>query len=144
MHVQAVVVDGKISSISKVLSGVPQGSVLGPILFILYINDVVDSLPTSTTCKLFADDLKMYSVLNIINDANSIFSAFENIKQWASIWQLQINESKSNWLFIGRTASSFNNAYIASDNNVCRLFLALMTLAFLWTAISVLVNILMT
>ena len=79
------------SSISKVLSGVPQGSVLGPILFILYINDVVDSLPTSTTCKLFADDLKIYSVLNIINDANSIVSEFDTIKQWASIWQLQIN-----------------------------------------------------
>ena len=78
---QHVVVDGKMSSISKVLSGVPQGSILGLILFILYINDVVDSLPTSTTCKLFADDLKIYSVLNIINDANSILSAFDTIKQ---------------------------------------------------------------
>ena len=111
---QHVVVDGIISSVSKVLSGVPQGSVPRPILFILYINDVVDSLPTSTT---FADDLKIYSVLKIINDANSIFSAFDTIKQWASLWQLQINESKSNWLFIGRTTSSFNNAYFTSDNN---------------------------
>ena len=86
----------KCQSISKVLSDVPQGSVLGSILFILYINDIVDSLPTSTTWKLFADDLKIYSVLNIINDANSILSAFDTIKQWASIWQLKINESKSN------------------------------------------------
>ena len=77
----------------------------------------MDSLPTSTTCKLFANDLKIYSVLNIIDDANSILSAFDTIKQWASIWQLQIYESKSNWLFIGRTVSSFNNAYFASDNN---------------------------
>ena len=60
------------------------------------MNDVVDYLPTSTTYKLFADDLKMYFALNIINDANSILSAFDIIKQWASIWQLQINESKSN------------------------------------------------
>ena len=43
--------------------------------------------------------------------------AFDTIKQWVSTWQLQINESKTNWLFIGRTASSFNNAYFASDNN---------------------------
>ena len=93
---QHVVVDGKISSISKVLSGVPQGSVRGPVLFILCTNHVVDSLRTSTTCKLFADDLKIYFVLNIINDANSILSAFDTIKQLASIWQLKINKSKSN------------------------------------------------
>ena len=108
---QHVVVDDEISSVSKVLCAVPQGSVLGPILFVVYINDVVDSLPTSIACKLLADDLKIYSVLNIINDANSILSAFDTIKQWASIWQLKINESKSNLLFIGGTASSFNNAY---------------------------------
>ena len=105
------------SSVSKVLSDVPQGSVLGLLLFILYINDVVDSLPTSTTSKLYADDLKIYFVLNIINDANAILSAFNTIKQWASIRQLQMNESKSNWLFIGLTVSSFNQAYFASDNN---------------------------
>ena len=116
-RMQHVVVDRKISSISNVLSGVPQGSALGPILFILYINDVVDSLHTSIISKLFADELKIYSVLNIINDANAILSPFDTNKQWALIWQLQINESKSNLLFIGRTASSFNNAYFASDNN---------------------------
>ena len=108
--------DGKISSVSKVLSDVPQCSVLGPLLFILYINDVVDCLPTFTICKLFSDDLQIYSVLNIINDANSIISDFDTIKQWASIWQLQINESKSNWLFNEQMASSFNNAHFVSDN----------------------------
>ena len=143
-NTQHAVVDGAISSIRKVLSGVTQGCVLGHILFILYINDVADSLPTSTICKMFADHLNIYSVLNIINDANSILSAFDTIKQLASIWQLQINESSQTGFLLGEPRRHLIMLILHQTIMLCRLFLALRTLAFLYTVILVLENILMT
>ena len=61
---QRVVVDGEVSTWKSVLSGVPQGSVLGPILFLIYINDLDDSI-TSNVLK-FADDTKLFRKVNII------------------------------------------------------------------------------
>ena len=58
---QRVVVRGSYSSWTPVLSGVPQGTVLGPVLFIIYINDITRNL--TSQCKLFADDMKVYKVL---------------------------------------------------------------------------------
>jgi len=55
---QRVVVNGKISSWADILSGIPQGSVLGPILFVLFINDLPDVV--TSTVKIFADDTKLF------------------------------------------------------------------------------------
>jgi len=58
---QCVVVEGFSSNWVSVISGVPQGSVLGPIFFLLYVDDVTLVYPNSVRYKLFADDLKIYS-----------------------------------------------------------------------------------
>ena len=58
---QRVVLNGKYSSWKKVISGIPQGSVLGPVLFIIYVNDMPDSL--NSFCKIFADDTKLYTAI---------------------------------------------------------------------------------
>ena len=63
---QFVCIDGFYSSTVRVTSGVPQSSVLGPILFIIFINDVCDIIIGSTTCKLYADDIKLYACLLIL------------------------------------------------------------------------------
>ena len=89
---QAVKLDGCLSSVIAILSGVPQGSVLGPILFVLFINDLVDcfrNLAVST--KLFADDLKLYNNYGLcdLNDA------LNRVTVWAKTWQLTINSTKS-------------------------------------------------
>ena len=59
---QYVKVDKSYSSILPVISGVPQGSVLGPILFILYVNDICTLAPVGATIKSFADDTKLYMI----------------------------------------------------------------------------------
>ena len=59
---QRVLINGICSEWKKVLSGVPQGSVLGPILFIIYINDIIDNL--NSHAYLFADDMKLYRRIN--------------------------------------------------------------------------------
>ena len=69
-----VVVENTNSAFVTVLSGVPQGSVLGPILFILFINDIDTVCQSSTKLKLFADDLKLYSVVNVKNSSSSCFT----------------------------------------------------------------------
>jgi len=58
---QRVVVEGFTSNWVSVISGVPQGSVLGPIFFLLYVDDVTLAYPGTVRYKLFADDLKIYS-----------------------------------------------------------------------------------
>ena len=72
------------SSICDVISGVPQGSVLGPLLLIIFINDTTDNLDQSTTAKLFADDIKLYSELSFPH--NNLQTQLDKIHTWSSIW----------------------------------------------------------
>ena len=85
-----------------VSSGIPEGSVLGPLLFLLYINDVVDCF-TFSSCKLFADDLKIYYAFNNadICDVNSLQFDLNALEIWAAKWQLTISIQKSFILHIG-------------------------------------------
>ena len=57
-------VDGFISNKLSVLSGVPQGSVLGPLLFICYINDIATVISSDSEINMFADDITLYHVIN--------------------------------------------------------------------------------
>ena len=79
---------------SPVISGVPQGSVLGPILFIMYIDDIFEVFIGSTVShQLFADDLKLYSRPTVKTSANaaSLQSALVRLDQWCTDWQLTTN-----------------------------------------------------
>ena len=66
------------------ISGVPQGSVIGPILLMLFVNDIVDILPDSVNCKLFADHIKLYSSVDISLPINTWHVALDLIVEWAS------------------------------------------------------------
>ena len=80
-----------ISSKIPVISGVPQGSVLGPTLFLLYINDVADIFSDlSVSLSLFADDLKLYTGYKIDALHNDLHTAVNRLTEWAKLWQLQI------------------------------------------------------
>ena len=81
---QQVLLDNENSCISSVLSGVPQGSVLGPLLFLLYIND----LPTkiSSTIRLYADDVILYREINSEEDILILQEDLSIIAHWAQEW----------------------------------------------------------
>ena len=71
---QLVTVNGKSSQWSKVTSGIPQGSVLGPVLFILYINDLQSKVKSH--CVLFADDAKLFKELEQLRDFEELKCSF--------------------------------------------------------------------
>lgn len=91
---QCVKVGTSFSSISHVVSGVPQGSVLGPLLFLLYINDIATLFVHPVTIKLYADDVKIYVVINDIQDTVVLQHGLDNLVEWSCKWQLSISVGK--------------------------------------------------
>ena len=78
----------------SVTIGVPQGSVLGPLFFLIYINDLVDNL--SSEAKLFADDTSLFSVVSDESvTAEKLKKDLETISKWAHQWKMQFNPDKN-------------------------------------------------
>ena len=77
------------------MSGVPQGSVLGPVLFLIFINDVSSTCIDQTKLKLFADDYKLYSSFNVdVSNSSNLQQSLDLLSSWANSWRLNINISK--------------------------------------------------
>ena len=96
---QCVLIGDHLSRTSRVSSGVIQGSQIGPLLFIIFVNDIVDLVEHPASCKLFADDVKLYSRLEY-EFRNPVSLTLEKIQKWSNSWQLKINpvKSRSWWL----------------------------------------------
>jgi hypothetical protein len=95
---QSVKINSTLSDKIPVTSGVPQGSILGPTLFLLFINDLVNVIEHSEIL-LFADDLKIF---NSSSNNFLLQSDLNNVVTWSKIWQLPISVKKCNILYIGR------------------------------------------
>jgi hypothetical protein len=91
---QRVVVEYCFSPACTVLSGVPQGSVLGPVLFLLYINDIDFVVCGDTVIQLFADDAKLFSNVIVDGVSPSLQQSLDRLVDWAKEWQLSINIQK--------------------------------------------------
>ena len=96
---QRVVVDGEASNWKSVLSGVPQGSVLGPILFLIYINDLDDDI-TSKVLK-FADDTKVFRKIKSDADRQHLQDDLKKLIEWSEKWQMLFNFGKCKCLHTG-------------------------------------------
>ena len=97
---QRVVVKGGQSDEVNVQSGVPQGSVLGPCLFLLYINDLPDQL--SSTVRLFADDTLLYLAVQTQGDADTLQRDLHTLEEWERKWLMEFNTDKCQVLRVSR------------------------------------------
>ena len=112
---QCVCVNGKLSSWETVTSGVPQGSVLGPLLFVIFINDLCDTV--SCGVKLYADDTKIYAIVNSNANSDEFQKQINSLFQWSEMWQLKFHPDKCHILKIGNYDE--NTAYtLGSDDNL--------------------------
>ena len=89
------------SSWRNVASGVPQGSVLAPIMFQLYVNDITEEL--NSYINLFADDAKVMKIIKDENDCKELQTDIDKIHAWSQRWKLEFNAKKCHVLEIGKS-----------------------------------------
>ncbi|GAB1603590.1 hypothetical protein Ahia01_000640300, partial [Argonauta hians] len=99
---QRVSVDGTLSGPANVTSGVPQGTVLGPLLFIIYINDITNSVEHSNIA-IFADDSKLWRTIDGAADRDLLQRDLSSVNQWAIENSMVLNEQKFELLHFGKT-----------------------------------------
>ena len=96
---QRVSLNGHVSKWSDVTSGIPQGSVLGPILFVVFINDLPDVV--KSTVRIFADDTKLYGSATTEQDRQLIQEDIDSLSDWSDKWLLKFNTSKCGVMHLG-------------------------------------------
>ena len=127
---QRVVLNGQTSSWADVNAGVPQGSILDPLLFSIYINDLADVL--SSNANLFADDTSLFSVVHNVNTTeNELNNGLVKISRWAYRWKMSLNPDPSKQaqelIFSRKTKKeyhpplAFNNDNVSETNSQKRL-----------------------
>ena len=97
---QVVRVNGELSLPRPVISGIPQGSVLGPLLFVIYINDLPDVV--SSNVLLFADDTKLFRQVSSREDALQLQKDIDALSRWSDDWLLRFNIKKCHVLSMGK------------------------------------------
>ena len=114
---QRVVINGKASSFLNVQAGIPQGSILGPLLFLIYINDIV--LELNSSIRLFADDTSLSIVVeNPITATNILNSNLLTIHSWAKQWLVDFNAIKTETIVASRKRHKPHHPDLIMDNIV--------------------------
>lgn len=97
---QTVVVNGEKSDEAPVISGIPQGTVLGPLLFVIYINDLLDKV--NSDGLLFADDTKIFKAISCKEDALALQHDVDLMQEWSVDWLLKFHPGKCHVLTLGK------------------------------------------
>ncbi|MCW4344426.1 MAG: reverse transcriptase domain-containing protein [Candidatus Thiodiazotropha endolucinida] len=112
---QRVVLPGAVSNWTSIQAGVPQGSILGPLLFLLYINDIVYDI--GSNIRLFADDTSLFIIVeDPITAAACLNNDIDKISQWAATWLVTFNPSKTESLLISRKTNKDRHPPIFMQN----------------------------
>ncbi|MCP4585909.1 reverse transcriptase domain-containing protein [Pseudoalteromonas sp.] len=99
---QAVKVGSGLSGWRDITSGVPQGSVLGPLLFILFIDDLVQEMPAAIKIKLYADDAKLYIIYEPHDWTPCLQLTLAILEKWTVKWELRLAVAKCSLFYLGR------------------------------------------
>ena len=118
---QRVVLNGQTSSWADVNAGVPEASILGPLLFLIYINDLADGL--SSNARLSADDTSLFSVVHNANTtAKELNNDLFKISRWAYQWKMSFNPDRSKQsqevIFSRKTKKEYHSPLAFNNNNV--------------------------
>ena len=98
-------INGAFSEKMPVLSGIPQGSVLGPLLFIIYINDLPSVCEELCKIFLFADDSKLYKHITTEEDYLNLKQSCQNVFNWSEQWLMRLNTAKCKILTITKNSN---------------------------------------
>ena len=116
---QSVGVDGRLSSLVPVISGVPQGTVLGPVLFLVHIREISSGLSPGTQSSSFADDTRIWRGVENISDCQYLQNDLNGVYKWAEDINMQFNSKKFEmvqYCYDEETAPSFD--YAAPDSTI--------------------------
>ena len=108
-----VVVNGHFSAWLEVMSGVPQGSVLGPLLFLIFVNNLPDWIKTNI-CTFADDNTKTWTRITSIKDTADLQEDLDSLSAWSANWQLRFNPDKCKVMHVGHQHKS--NYEIHQDN----------------------------
>ena len=113
---QSVVVNGETSTPAAVDSGVPQGSVLGPSLFLFYINDIPDNI--TSTVRLFADDTIVYIALKPTSNNTILQADLDHLATWEKEWKMEFHPDKCQVIPITRNKKKIINKYVLNGHTL--------------------------
>ena len=110
-RLQYVSIENKKSNCAPVTSGIPQGSVLGPILFVLYINDLPEVVSDGSFVFLFADDTKVFRKINSYLDRQILQKDIDSLVNWSNDWLLKFHPDKCVAMELGKQYNSEKPIY---------------------------------
>ncbi|CAI8031468.1 RNA-directed DNA polymerase from mobile element jockey, partial [Geodia barretti] len=118
---QCVSINSKTSTALPVISGVPQGSILGPLLFLIYINDLPEVV-LSSKVLLFADDAKCFKSISNFSDCMCLQDDLKRLAQWSSTWSLPFNDKKCSAISVhsGHRHPQFSFSYHLNNTQLLR------------------------
>ena len=113
---QRVIVDGESSDTMPIKSGVPQGTVLVPLMFLVYINDINENITSSI--QLFADNCVIYKTVTLMQGAEQLQDELRKICKWTNKWQMKLNVDKCAILRCTRSQIPIQYVYTLMDCNL--------------------------
>ena len=119
-----VVVSGQCSTLQPITAGVPQGSILGPTLFLIYVNDCEQCIPPSVHLAVYADDTTVYTCVpdkdSIASSHAELQSAVNAISQWGKSWKIQFEPTKSQAMTISHHRPPWRHPTLSFDGTMVR------------------------